>query len=223
MNLTQLSCYLWGHHVDNHVFKQSTDAGRKCRCGTSYLAEDRSITRVRHTLSCSLGKHTYEKLADRDGCHEYVCTQCGHPLLFDAEHDPYAASTTFKKKVRYLCGLFGHRVRPVTTRDGFEEYACFCGHSFLRGVDKPEGLSLQGSSLQGLSPRVIRHPAICVISGHYIHFLTSRGGFAEYVCRNCGHPFCFAYHSTCEVDVDRRDGVPGHPGVRDLHRHARAS
>jgi hypothetical protein len=52
-----------------------------------------------------------------------VCTQCGHPLLFDAEHDPYAASPTFKKKVRYLCGLFGHRVRHVATRDGFEEYA----------------------------------------------------------------------------------------------------
>ena len=38
----------------------------------------------------------------------------------------------------------------------------------------------------------IRHPAICVIAGHFIHFLTTRGGYAEYVCINCGHPFCFA-------------------------------
>ena len=100
--------------------------------GPNTWREDRSITRVRHTLSCFLGKHDYEKLADRDGCHEYVCTQCGHPLLFEAEHDPYAASPTFKKKVRYLCGLFGHRARHVATRNGYQEYACFCGHSFLK-------------------------------------------------------------------------------------------
>jgi len=116
-------------------------------------------------------------LTDRDGCHEYVCTQCGHPLLFDAEHDPYAASTTFKKKVRYWCGLFGHRAREVAVRDGFVEYACFCGHSFLK-AQQVEGK--------------IRHPAICVVAGHFIHFLTRRAGYAEYVCRNCGHPFCFA-------------------------------
>ena len=114
--LTRLSCFVWGHHVDNHVFKQAQGDGRKCHCGADYLAEDGSLTHVRHTLSCFLGKHDYEKLADRDGCHEYVCTQCGHPLLFDAEHDPYAATPPFKKKVLYLCGLFGHRARHVTTR-----------------------------------------------------------------------------------------------------------
>ena len=123
---------LWGHHVDNHVFKQSDTDHRRCRCGADYLGEDLSVTRVRHTLSCFLGKHHYEKLADRDGCHEYVCTQCGHPLLFEKAHDPYAASATFRKKVRYLCGLFGHRARHVATRNGYEEYACFCGHSFLK-------------------------------------------------------------------------------------------
>jgi len=62
-------------------------------------------------------------------------------------------------------------------RDGFVEYACFCGHSFLK-EQKIEGK--------------IRHPAICVVAGHYIHFLSRRAGYAEYVCRNCGHPFCFA-------------------------------
>src|SRR6185436_20849368 len=114
--------------------------------------------------SCFLGKHDYEKLADRDGCHEYVCTQCGHPLLFDAERDPYAASPTFKKKVRYLCGLFGHRVRHVVTRDGLEEYACFCGHSFLKGESKDS--PLRASVEAGLQARLrkVRHPAVCVMS-----------------------------------------------------------
>ena len=211
--LTKLSCAVWGHHVDNHVFKAATGHGRHCRCGAEYLAEDRSLTRVRHTLSCFLGKHHYEKLADRDGCHEYVCTQCGHPLLFDAEHDPYAASTTFKKKVRYLCGLFGHRVRHVATRKGFEEFACHCGHSFLKETAGPKG--------PAPLHKVIRHPAICVMSGHFIHFLAKRGGFAEYVCVNCGHPFCFAYHLTHEGSVDGRPAVrPGHGGVHAVHARA---
>jgi hypothetical protein len=212
--LAKLSCFLWGHHVDNHVFKQVSHdppslklrrTSRRCRCGSEYLAENRSLTRVRHTLSCFLGKHDYEKLADRDGCHEYVCTQCGHPLLFEAEHDPYAASTTFKKKVRYLCGLFGHRARHVATRDGFEEYACFCGHSFLKAAD--------GTAVPPLTK--IRHPAICVAAGHFIHFLTKRGGFAEYVCVNCGHPFCFACHSPHEGSADDRDEPRRRPHVRD--------
>jgi hypothetical protein len=170
--LAKLSCALWGHHVDNHVFRQAAERDRRCRCGAEYLGEDGSMTRVRHTLSCFLGKHQYERLTERDGCHEYVCVQCGHPLLFDAEHDPYGASPFFKKKVRYLCGVFGHRVRHVTTRDGFEEYACFCGHSFLKEIYNPKTLSRP-------DPKIIRHPAICVVAGHFIHYLTSRGGFAE--------------------------------------------
>jgi hypothetical protein len=125
-----------------------------------------------------------------------VCRQCGHPLLFDAERDPYAASPTFKKKVRYLCGLFGHRARHITTRDGFQEYACFCGHSFLKGESKDS--PLQDTVEAGLQTRLrkIFHPAICVVSGHFMRFLTRRGGYAEYVCRNCGHPFCFAEGAT---------------------------
>lgn len=75
---------------------------------------------VRHTLSCFLGKHHCEKLADRDGCHEYVCTPCGHPLLFDAEHDPSGASTTFKKKDRHsaICVISGHFIQFLTRRGG---------------------------------------------------------------------------------------------------------
>jgi hypothetical protein len=206
--LTRLSCAVWGHHVDNHVFKRATGEQRNCRCGAEYLGEDRSLTHVRHTLSCFLGKHDYEKLADRDGCHEYVCTQCGHPLLFEAEYDPYSASPKFKKKVRYLCGVFGHRARHVTTRDGFQEYACFCGHSFLKETQ------VWGK---------IRHPAICVVTGHRIQFLTKRGGFAEYVCKDCGHPFCFAYHSAHEGGVAHR-GAPVRADDAGLPAaHARAS
>src|SRR5262245_44494364 len=102
MKIARLSCFLWGHHVDNHVFREAAGKERTCRCGAAYLGEDRSITHVRHTLSCFLGTHDYEKLADRDGCHEYVCRQCGHTLLFDREHDPYASLPAFRKKVRYL-------------------------------------------------------------------------------------------------------------------------
>jgi DNA-directed RNA polymerase subunit RPC12/RpoP len=176
-SLAQLFCAAWGHHVDNHRFHEATGSERRCRCGARYLEKHGQATRVGHTLSCFLGHHTYQRLIDRDGCHEYVCVQCGHPLLFAADSDPYASAARFDKKVRYLCGLFGHRVRPVTARDGFVEYACFCGHTFLRPA-------------HDLS--VIRHPAVCVLAGHWITFVTERAGFSEYVCRNCGHPFCFA-------------------------------
>jgi hypothetical protein len=176
--LTRLSCAIWGHRVDNHVFEESSGAARHCRCGTAYLADDgESLTRVRHTLSCFLGHHTYKRLADRNGYHEYVCVQCGHPLLFRADSDPYAGDQQFRKEVRYLCGLFGHRVERVGIREGFVEYACHCGHSFLSHDDHRA---------------VVRHPLICVVSGHWIRYLAPRGAFSEYVCRNCGHPFCFA-------------------------------
>ena len=173
----KLSCALWGHHVDNHAFARQLTAERRCRCGITYLDEDGGVTRVRHTLSCFLGHHTYERLTDRHGCHEYVCVQCGHPLVFGADRDPYASRTEFDKKVRYRCGLFGHRVSFVAERDGMHEYACFCGHTFL----KPAG-----------GARKVHHPLRCVFLGHWIRFVTHRARFAEYVCRTCGHPFCFA-------------------------------
>ena len=175
--LTRLSCAVWGHHVDNHAFRAARGAVRRCRCGHAYLATDGSTTRVRHTLSCFLGHHTYVRMADRDRHHEYACVQCGHPLVFAADLDPYASADVFEKKVRYLCGLFGHRVHKVTAREGFVEHACHCGHSFLKD-DQPR--------------RIIRHPMICVLSGHYVRYVASRSGYSEYICRNCGHPFCFA-------------------------------
>lgn len=109
--------------------------------------------------------------------------QCGHPLLFEADNDPYRESAIFNKKVRYLCGLFGHDVHGVADRDGYREFACHCGHTFL----KPR---------QDVTH--ITHPAICVVSGHRISYVASRGGYMEYVCRDCGHP-------SASLSPDRRD------------------
>jgi hypothetical protein len=200
-------CAIWGHHVDNHILG-SLEADRRCRCGASYLARDGSVTRVRHTLSCFLGHHTYTPLTDRDGCREYVCVQCGHPLMFRDGADPYRQAAGFRKKVRYLCGLFGHRVSAVTTRDGWTEYACHCGHSFLKAdppacperAERVEGSERRESKAQ--KGTTIRHPLVCVLLGHFVRYLTSRGGYDEFVCVNCGHPFCFARAGMATPSVD---------------------
>jgi hypothetical protein len=173
----RLGCSLWGHAVDNHVFSRQVGSVRRCRCGIVYLQEDGTTTHVRHTLSCFLRHHTYVRLADRDNAHEYVCVRCGHPLVFPASADRFANRRRFAKKVRYACGLFGHRVVQVAARDGFVEYACHCGHSFLKSSG---------------GARKIRHPLLCFLRAHRIRFLTHRAGYAEYVCEDCGHPFCFA-------------------------------
>jgi DNA-directed RNA polymerase subunit RPC12/RpoP len=174
----RLSCAIWGHVVNNGVFKQTPGRARHCRCGAEYLPEDGTTTHVRHTLSCFLRHHTYVRLTDRDGVHEYVCVRCGHPLVFSEGADRFASRERFAKKVRYACGLLGHRVSAVAVRDGFVEYACHCGHSFLKRAVATTG--------------TIRHPLICFFTAHRIRFLARRAGYAEYVCEDCGHPFCFA-------------------------------
>ena len=174
--MTRLSCALWGHAVDNERFRREPGRQRRCRCGVPYLAEDGSRTHVRHMLSCFLRHHTYVRLADRDGVHEYVCVRCGHPLVYPAETDRFSGRERFAKKVRYACGVFGHRVQAVARRSGFVEYACGCGHSFLK---------------REAAAHKIRHPALCFFMAHRVRFLTRRCGYAEYVCDDCGHPFCF--------------------------------
>jgi hypothetical protein len=103
-----------------------------------------------------------------------------------------------------LCGVFGHHVRLVCERDGYREFACHCGHTFLK-ADR--------------DLTHITHPAICVVSGHRIRYVASRGGYMEYVCRDCGHPFCFAEPS------DFRRPAPGSrlqaPGSRLLTADSR--
>jgi hypothetical protein len=170
------------------MFRKDLGPNRWCRCGELYLTADGTHTRVRHTLSCFLGHHTYQRMAERDAHHEYVCVQCGHPLVFEADADPYAGTARFKKKVRYLCGLFGHRVHRVGERNGFVEHACHCGHSFLKSDRRA---------------RVIRHPLVCVALGHFVRYVSSRAGYSEYVCRNCGHPFCFADPETTTSCIQR--------------------
>lgn len=130
---------------------------------------------VRHNLACFLGGHSYTKTSVRDGHCEYVCGDCGHPLLFERETSPYALQESFHKFVRHGCGWLGHVVHVVTERCGMTEYACHCGHSFL---------------LQAKHLTKVRHPLACVLTGHRISLLTRRNNHLEFRCRDCGHPFC---------------------------------
>ena len=168
-------CALWGHAVDNDAF---THGGRHCtRCGAAMLVDDAATVRIGHTLSCFLRHHTYREVVRRDGHTEYACIRCGHPLLFRTGADPYSGRTDFPKKLRYLCGVFGHRVHRVTDRDGGTEYACHCGHSFVHQPRQRE---------------IVHHPLVCVLLGHWVTFASIRSGYSEYACRTCGHPFLFA-------------------------------
>ena len=172
--LSRLFCLAWGHAVHNQSFLED---GRACtRCGRALLGDDGTVVRIGHTLSCFLRHHTYERVVIRDGHTEYACVRCGHPLLFRSDLDPYAGGGIFKKKVRYLCGLFGHRVHAVTERGGGTEYACHCGHTFVHQPSRQE---------------VVHHPISCVMLGHWVSFSEARGSWSEYACRTCGHPFLF--------------------------------
>jgi hypothetical protein len=191
--LARLWCAIWGHAVDNEVFARGR---RGCtRCGAGMLDDGAGTVHVGHTLSCFLRHHTYTEVTRRAGHTEYACVRCGHPLLFPSDRDPYRGRDGFAKRVRYRCGLFGHRVHAVGERDGGMEYACHCGHSF---VHQPHGRGL------------VRHPLACVLRGHWISFVGARGGFSEYACRTCGHPFLFA-------GAGRRapDAAPGRPHESD--------
>jgi predicted RNA-binding Zn-ribbon protein involved in translation (DUF1610 family) len=171
---TRVSCALFGHKVSNVAFS-AMRREKHCPCGESYLKPSEE-TRVSHTVSCFFFGHQYVRIAERAGHNEYVCTQCGHPLLFAIGRDPYAESAVFTKKVRYLCNLFGHDVHHVSSRNGRHEYACDCGHSFLK---EEAGRS------------TVKHPPICLFAGHFLNFTEPRGDYDEFLCRNCGHTFYF--------------------------------
>ena len=168
-------CTLLGHKV--HHTSIDEDLGARCvRCDAAILGWDESVSRVAHTLSCFLGWHHYIPVTQRAAHNEYVCERCGHPLLFALARDPYSRDGKFKKKVNYFCGLFGHRVHVVRTGTETTEYACRCGHSFAK---------------RQTALTVIRHPLTCVLMGHLVAINEIRGGWAEYLCLRCGHPFCF--------------------------------
>jgi len=147
----------------------------RCGCGAAVLAPG-AESRIRHVVTCFLFGHSYVELGEREGHQEYTCTVCGHPLLFAVGENPYRGRRRFTKKVRYLCNLLGHAVHGVTVRAGRTEYACRCGHTFLK----------REASLEKVT-----HPLVCLFAGHFIQFVEERRGHAEYSCRNCGHTFCF--------------------------------
>ncbi|MBI2066858.1 MAG: hypothetical protein HYT77_02455 [Deltaproteobacteria bacterium] len=129
-----------------------------------------------HVVSCFFSGHTYQEVGFREGHREYVCGRCGHPLLLTESQE--SPGKSFKKRVRYLCNFFGHKeVHKVSSRKGMTEYACRCGHSFLK----------KESDL-----KEVKHPAICFFVGHYIRFVEERFAKNEYLCRNCGHTFLFS-------------------------------
>jgi DNA-directed RNA polymerase subunit RPC12/RpoP len=185
--LARLWCAIWGHAVHNEAFARH---GRYCtRCGEPMLDDDGADVRIGHTLSCFLRHHTFREVGRRHDHTEYACVRCGHPLLFRSDADPYRDREDFAKKVRYLCGLFGHRVHTVAERDGGVEYACHCGHSF---VHQPHRLN------------IVRHPLSCVLVGHWVSFVRTRGAFGEFACRTCGHPFLFAGRAPVSARARRR-------------------
>jgi len=175
--LVKLGCILFGHSVDNSRFGRDALGSKVCLCGSAYLQKGGEETRIRHTVSCFIGQHSYIRAGERSGHREYVCVQCGHPLLFALQNDVYSNEAFFRKSVRYLCNLFGHRVHAVIERAGFSEYACECGHSFLKRARRL---------------KKVKHPLICLLAGHYVSHVEQRGNYSEYVCRNCGHTFLFA-------------------------------
>lgn len=172
--LQRFLCVLFGHQVDNRRFK--AEGRLRCPCGKPVLREDGSRTRISHTVSCFFLGHHYQRIITRSGYTEYACTTCGHPLLFSEKGDPFCHRSHFKKKVRYICNLFGHDTRKVAGRHGLHEYACLCGHSFLKNQE-----------MNG----IIKHPLICLFAGHLVSFVGRRAGFVEHLCQNCGHTFLF--------------------------------
>jgi len=167
-------CAIFGHEMDNRTAATDGDRPRCGRCREPFLFEDGRVTHTRHVLGCFLRHHTYVRSGARGGHHEYTCVRCGHPLLFAEERDPYTGASRFHKKVRYLCGLFGHDVHAVTLRAGLTEYACDCGHSFLLA---DAGLTR------------VTHPLICTLTGHRVAFVERRGSYREHRCLDCGHTF----------------------------------
>ena len=170
-----LRCLLFGHKV--HHTRIATNTDTPCaRCSSAILDQDRGVSRIAHTLSCFFGSHHYVLIATRSAHHEYVCEKCGHSLLFESDRDPYRSRSSFAKRVSYGCGLFGHRVHVVEPRSNATEYACGCGHPFLKA---------------SADLSVIRHPLACVLLGHFIAVNDIRAPWAEYLCHRCGHPFYF--------------------------------
>ncbi len=183
-----IGCALFGHKV--HHTRIASDACTPCaRCGAAILVQGSGVSHLAHTLSCFFGKHYYDPIATRAAHHEYVCEKCGHSLLLELARDSYAGMGKFRKRVSYACGLFGHRVHVVATGSKATEYACLCGHSFVKAQR---------------ALKLIRHPLACVLLGHFVAINQIRDDWAEYVCRRCGHPFYFRLAAFSQIESDLR-------------------
>jgi DNA-directed RNA polymerase subunit RPC12/RpoP len=160
----KVSCFLLGHQ-----------AADRCDCQSAAFVEDGTLTHIRHVLSCFLGGHHFTTLTRRQSHHEYVCHSCGHQLLVCDE--PLAtADSSFRRRPRYFCSVFGHHVASIGERFGLTEYVCGCGHSFMK---------------RDRVLKRIQHPLICTLLGHFVRFLGRRDGYSEYLCSVCGHTFCY--------------------------------
>ena len=169
-------CSLFGHRHGNEKFAGAMSYPTTCSCGMLILQENEVETRIRHIPSCFLLGHSFTKIGERNGHYEYCCHSCGHPLLIKKDCSSYHNLNSLQKRPRYVCGFFGHKVHKVIERNGYTEYACACGHSFLKAErDVVE----------------VKHPLICLFAGHFVRFVEKRGENSEYLCRNCGHTFYY--------------------------------
>ena len=161
----RISCLLFGHQV-----------GKPCAHRGADLPSFRTggAVRIRHVISCFLGGHNYVPVCEREHHQEYRCVDCGHPLMFRVEANPFGAQDSFIKKVRYLCNLLGHAVHRVTERNSLHEYACNCGHTFLKPAENASRIT---------------HPLICLFIGHLVTEISCRNDLSELLCQHCGHTF----------------------------------
>jgi transposase-like protein len=158
----RLSCIVLGH-----------EAANRCGCQNAPFAEDGRMRHIRHVMSCFLGGHHFVNLVRRQGHQEYVCHACGHQLLLVVHESD---ELSFWRRPRYICSVFGHRVRPIAERSGLVEYVCGCGHSFMK---RQHNL------------KKIKHPLTCTLLGHFVRFIGKRDCHSEYLCSVCGHTFCY--------------------------------
>jgi predicted RNA-binding Zn-ribbon protein involved in translation (DUF1610 family) len=132
-----------------------------------------ALPRLLVRLGCILFGHSVDN--SRFGCDargsSRVCL-CGSAYLQNGGEE-----TRIRHTVSCFTNLFGHRVHAVTERAGFSEYACECGHNFLKRAQRLKRVT---------------HPLICPLVGHFVSHVEQRGSYGEYVCRNCGHTFLFA-------------------------------
>ena len=71
----------------------------------------------------------------------------------------------------------------MPARASTPELAFVCGHSYLMPTERCDPAN---------PPRKIRPPVWpCVLFGHFVRYVTSRGGRDEFVCVYCFHLFLF--------------------------------